>query len=84
MGSFYQQPPMRRGAQVSTSAVGLGGVLSAVTGRSGGGKGAKDSSSSSSSFFGGGSGSGKTSPMVSRVEEQDRIAAHKGGVAAAV
>ena len=81
MGSFYQQPPMRRGAQVSTSAVGLGGVLSAVTGGGGTGKGGS-SSSSSSNFFGGG-GSGKTSPMVPR-EEQDRIAAHKGGVAAAV
>lgn len=79
MGSFYQQPPMRRGAQVSTSAIGLGGVLSAVTGSGGKGRG----SSSSSSFFGGGSGSGKTSPMPSR-EDLDRIAAHKGGVAAAV
>ena len=72
---------MRRGAQVSTSAVGLGGMLSAVAGGVGG-KGGSSSSSSSSSFFGGG-GSGKTSPMVPR-EEQDRIAAHKGGVAAAV
>ena len=79
MGSFYQQPPMRRGATVSSSAIGVGGVLSAIAGSVGGG--GKGASSSSPSFFGGGS--GKTSPMVTR-EELGRIAAHKGGVAAAV
>jgi len=90
MGSFYQQPPMRRGAQVSTSAVGLGGMLSAVASTvTGGAVGSKmgggGSDASSSSFLGffGGSGSGKTSPMVTR-EELDRIAAHRGGMAAAV
>lgn len=78
MGSFYQQPPMRRGATVSSSAIG-GGVFSAIAGSVGVGSG--KGASSSPSFFGGGS--GKTSPVVQR-EELGRIAAHKGGVAAAV
>lgn len=84
MGSFYQQPPMHRGAQVSTSAVGLGGVFSAVAGSVAGGSGGLGSGGkgSSSSFFGiGGGGSRKTSPMVPR-EEVDRIAAHNGGMVA--